>query len=116
MSLEHVKAFYEKLASDEAFRDQIQGVESKDECSQIVKAAGFDFTQEEFEEYTAQLLESTDPGDEIQDLGEKELAAIFGGFIKKPTIQPLYGVIWPPYQLMYGVIRMDDLSVDKTTD
>ena len=30
MSLEHVKAFYEKLANDEAFRNQIQGVNSKE--------------------------------------------------------------------------------------
>ncbi|WP_442936557.1 Nif11-like leader peptide family natural product precursor, partial [Nostoc sp.] len=26
MSLEHVKAFYEKLANDQGFRNQIQGV------------------------------------------------------------------------------------------
>lgn len=40
MSLENVKAFYERLASDEAFRAQIQGVKSKTEGSQIVRSAG----------------------------------------------------------------------------
>ncbi|NEO62926.1 MAG: Nif11 family protein, partial [Moorea sp. SIO4G2] len=32
MSLENVKAFYERLGTDQAFRAQIQGVNSKDEC------------------------------------------------------------------------------------
>nr|AVH79562.1 Nif11-type precursor [Nostoc sp. PCC 9448] len=109
MSLAHVKAFYEQLAKDEAFRQQIQSVNSKDECSQIVKAAGYNFTQAEFEEYTAQLVEAATDGGELQDLNEKELAAIFGGLTGWPRIQPLYGVIWPPYQLLYGVIRIDDL-------
>ncbi|MBN3962308.1 Nif11-like leader peptide family natural product precursor [Nostoc sp. NMS8] len=109
MSLEHVKSFYEKLANDEAFRNQIQGVNSKEECSQIVKAAGYDFTLEEYEEYTTQLLESANGEGELKDLSEKELAAVFGGLTGKPRIQPLYGVVWPPYQLMYGVIRVDDI-------
>ncbi|AFZ59473.1 Nif11-like leader peptide family natural product precursor [Anabaena cylindrica FACHB-243] len=108
MSLENVKAFYKQLASDEDFRTQIEGVENKEECSQIVKAAGYDFTQAEYEEYTYQLLESANSEGEVQDLGEKELAAVFGGIIGRPKIQPLYGVVWPPFQLLYGVIRPDD--------
>lgn len=97
MSLEHVKGFYEKLANDEAFRNQMQGVTSKDECSQLVKDAGYDFNQEEFEEYTTQLLESAADEGELKDLNEKELEAVFGGFLGKSIIQPLYGVItWPP--------------------
>ncbi len=44
MSLENVKLFIEKLATDEAYRAQIQSVNSKAECSQIVKDAGFYFT------------------------------------------------------------------------
>jgi predicted ribosomally synthesized peptide with nif11-like leader len=108
MSLEHVKAFYEQLATDENFRNQIAGVETKEQCSKIVKAAGYDFTQAEYEEYTYQLLESANSEGEIQDLGEKELAAVFGGIVGAPKVQPLYGVVWPPYQLMYGVIRIDD--------
>jgi predicted ribosomally synthesized peptide with nif11-like leader len=45
MSLENVKAFYERLATDEAFSVQIQALKSKNECRQIVKSAGYDFTQ-----------------------------------------------------------------------
>lgn len=111
MSLENVKAFYENLANDEAFRTQIQSANSKEECTQIVKAAGYDFTLEEYEEYTAELLESAaaDEG-EFKDLNEKELAAVVGGFTrwwhKPPIIQPLYGVIVEPPipQPLYGVI------------
>ncbi|NMF61802.1 Nif11-like leader peptide family natural product precursor [Brasilonema octagenarum] len=121
MSLEDVKAFYQRLGTDEAFRTQIQGVDSKDQCSQTVKSAGYDFTQEELQEYTAELLELAADEDELADLDEKELATVFGGFIA----QPLYGVIyeppigrppikppikWPPIkppiaQPLYGVVQ-----------
>ncbi|MCC5647553.1 Nif11-like leader peptide family natural product precursor [Nostoc sp. CHAB 5824] len=122
MSIENVQAFYVQLAKDEAFRAQIQGVTSKDEYSQVVKSAGYDFTQDEFEEYTAQLLESTAGEDELKDLNEEELAAVFGGASSIPTkgtivAQPIYGLpVWPPidclykppcYQLAYGVIQSD---------
>jgi predicted ribosomally synthesized peptide with nif11-like leader len=116
MSLENVKAFYSRLANDEAFRIQMQGVESKDECSRIVKDAGYDFTQEQFEEYTVQLLEqNSENGSEIRDLNQKELEAVFGGassILEKPIIRPLYGVIvrpWPPVQAMYGVVVNDNI-------
>ena len=122
MSLESVKAFYENLATDEALRTQIQGVQSKEECSQIVKNAGYDFTREEFEEYTAELLESTATNSELTDLDEKELASIVGGATSKYLggwpIQPMYGVIsWPPIfpvkppivQPLYGIVVADDL-------
>ncbi|MBR8833145.1 MAG: Nif11-like leader peptide family natural product precursor [Stigonema ocellatum SAG 48.90 = DSM 106950] len=100
MSLENVKAFYEKLASDQAFRAQIQGVKSLDECSEIVKGAGYVFTQEELEEYTAELLESSAAEDSLRDLNEKELAAVFGGiFLVLPPIK------LPPIQTVYGVTR-----------
>jgi predicted ribosomally synthesized peptide with nif11-like leader len=104
MSLENVKAFYNRLATDEVFRSQIQGVKTKDECSQIVKGAGYDFTQQEFEEYTVQLLESGANDGELRDLDEKELEAVFGGaklvFLSPPelpTVIPMYGL--PPYKL-----------------
>lgn len=115
MSLESIKAFYERLASDEAFRTQMQRVESKAECSKFVKNAGYDFTSEEFEEYTTQLLESSSDNGEMKDLNQKELEAVFGGassIIGKPIIRPLYGVIvrpWPPVQAMYGVVITDNI-------
>jgi predicted ribosomally synthesized peptide with nif11-like leader len=123
MSLEHVKAFYVKLDNDEAFRSKIQQVQSKEECSQIVKQAGYYFTQNELEEYTLLILESANDKDELQDLDKKELAGVIGGAMNpiignRPIIQPMYGVVWPPIdylpinpplQPMYGVIRVDDI-------
>ena len=91
MSLEHVKAFYEQLANDETFRHQIQGVNSKEECSQIVKAADYDFTLEEYEEYTAQLLESGAGEGELKDLSEEELAVVFGGLTGRANSILIYG-------------------------
>nr|AVH79666.1 Nif11-type precursor [Desmonostoc muscorum PCC 7121] len=118
MSFENVRAFYEKLVSDEAFRSQMQQVESKDECSRLVKEAGYDFTPEEFEEYTAQLLESNPDDGEIRDLNDQELETVFGGVSSligsKPIYQPMYGVIfwppekWPPVQPLYGVVLSQD--------
>ncbi|WP_445635834.1 Nif11 domain-containing protein [Nostoc sp. DSM 114161] len=109
MSFENVRAFYEKLVSDEAFRAQMQQVKSKDECSRLVKAAGYDFTQQEFEEYTAQLLESNAEDSQIIDLNEQELEAVFGGAASlidnQLIIRPLYGVVEPspdkPYHEPY---------------
>ncbi|MFN6571461.1 Nif11-like leader peptide family natural product precursor [Dendronalium sp. ChiSLP03b] len=120
MSFGNIRAFYKKLANDEAFRAQMQQVQSKDECTRLVKEAGYDFTQEEFEEYTAQLLESNTGDGEIRDLNDQELEAVFGGVSsligrKPPTFQPMYGVIyyppekphkrWPPIhpQPVYGI-------------
>jgi len=104
MSLEQVKAFYKQVANDEAFRAQVQSANSKDECSQIVKAAGYHFTSDEYEEYTSQLLESTSTQGDLKDLSEKELASVFGGITGTPIAQPLYGVIrWP--QPLYGVVQ-----------
>ncbi|MEJ6486769.1 Nif11-like leader peptide family natural product precursor [Nostoc punctiforme UO1] len=107
MSLENVKLFYEKLTNDESFRTQLQNVQSKDECSQTVKAAGYDFTQEEFEEYTGQLLESI-PDNEIHDLDEQELEAVVGGAISGLIVGigiPGLVVSLPrlPYILSYGL-------------
>ncbi|NEO12628.1 Nif11-like leader peptide family natural product precursor, partial [Moorena sp. SIO3E8] len=92
---------------------QIQGVNSKDECRQIVQSAGYDFTQEELEDYTGQLLESSAAEDGLRDLDQQELEAVFGGASQvmgiKGGIQPLYGVIWPPLQLLYGAVLNDTL-------
>ncbi len=101
MSAENVKAFYQRLAQDEQFRTQIREVKSKEECSQLVKRHGYYFTQEEFDNYTSELLESNLNEGELQDLNEKELETVFGGainYLKPPTPIALYGVI-PPEDL-----------------
>jgi predicted ribosomally synthesized peptide with nif11-like leader len=97
MSLENVKLFYARLAIDEAFRTQIQSSQTKEECRQTVKDAGYDFTSQELEDYTAQML---NPTDDLTDLDEAELETVLGGFrslteFPGGLVQPLYGVIWP---------------------
>jgi predicted ribosomally synthesized peptide with nif11-like leader len=79
MSLEDVRRFYKRLGTDEEFRAQIKGAKDKKECSQIVKAAGYYFTEAEFEEYTFNLLDLASDKEELADLDERELEAVFGG-------------------------------------
>lgn len=97
MSLENVRAFYEKLACDEGFRSQIQEVDNKEVGRELLEASGYNFTQEEFEEYTEQLLESGNSPEGLRDLNEKELEAVFGGAtsVLLPIGFPilLYGVV-----------------------
>jgi predicted ribosomally synthesized peptide with nif11-like leader len=89
-----VEAFYARLAEDEAFRAQVQSATSKEECSQIVKAAGYDFTQEELDAYNTKLLiEANLSPEQIQELGEKEMAEVLGGYLGDR------------YHLMYGAPR-----------
>ena len=77
MTIENVQAFYKRLANDEVFRIQIETAGSKEKCSQIVREAGYDFTQKEFEEFTAQLLDSNT--ENLEELGETELELAVGG-------------------------------------
>jgi predicted ribosomally synthesized peptide with nif11-like leader len=108
MSLENVKLFYAQLAIDEAFRTQVQSSKTKEECSQTVKNAGFDFTYQELEDYTAQML---NPPDDLSELGKAELESVIGGFSALTSKFPGGGTwppSWPPQQ-MYGVVWPDRL-------
>lgn len=102
MTIENVKAFYERIANDEAFRVQINSAQSKKECSQIALAGGYDFTQEEFEEFTEQLLGSVSADNTLDELSERELEATVGGAagailgFKYLSSQQKYGSVRPP--------------------
>ena len=100
MSLENVKAFYQRLAQDEQFRSELSKVKSKAECSQLVQQAGYNFTQEEFENYTSELLESSENETQFQDaleeLEEEELAAVLGGLRWADRFLSAYGL---PFRL-----------------
>ena len=98
MTIENVKAFYKRLAVDEIFLTQIRNSGSKQKCSQIAQRAGYIFTQEEFEEFTAQLLNSNTEVDS-KELGEKELETAVGGvdaFLQKTKINPAQPYGLPP--------------------
>lgn len=81
-----------------------------------LQESGYNFTPEEFETYTYELLESSQEDGELKDLDEQELEAVFGGasrYLPQQPIMQLYGVIWPPKdwgpQLLYGVIQDPEL-------
>jgi predicted ribosomally synthesized peptide with nif11-like leader len=125
MFLENVISFYKRLVKDKDFRSQMESAANPSECRKIMREAGYNFTQEEFETATVQILEENklrnlDNG--LSELSEQELELAFGGFansywgwwrkpppryeeppteeppiIKPPIdIQPLYGVVISP--------------------
>ncbi|WP_449258116.1 Nif11-like leader peptide family natural product precursor [Chlorobium limicola] len=50
MSVEHAKAFIERMKTDEAFREQIMAIETPEERLKAIGAAGFECTGEEINE------------------------------------------------------------------
>ncbi|MGB5631322.1 MAG: Nif11-like leader peptide family natural product precursor [Waterburya sp.] len=102
MTTENVKAFYEKLAKDKTFKAQIEKAKSKQECSQIVREAGYKFTQDEFEKFTQKLLDSVTADKTLDELNEKELEAAVGGVASSIlgfnylSSQQDYGSVEPP--------------------
>jgi predicted ribosomally synthesized peptide with nif11-like leader len=82
MSLKNVELFYERILTDEAFKQKIQNAGSNEKCSLLVKAAGYDFTQQELEDYTAQAIQIHSSEQEFQSLSERELETVAGGMLK----------------------------------
>lgn len=94
MAIEHVRAFYERLSSDGIFYKSLQSTTSKAECKQVVAAAGYIFTDAEFENYTAYLLNENNSEGYLENLDEKELATVLGGaasFVRGSVPLPPYG-------------------------
>jgi hypothetical protein len=60
----------------------------------VVKLAGYSFTDAEFEDYTAQLLGTETQGDRLESLNERDLAGVLGGasiFMQGFVQVPPYG-------------------------
>ena len=93
MSVESARAFYERMITDEAFRTQQQSAASDDERREIIQAAGYNFTPEEWEAAVAQISESSEG-----ELSDAELTAVSGG-VSLPGWPPK----WPPVFPMYGI-------------
>lgn len=97
MSLESAKAFYERVATDEAFFSQYQSAVNADVRRDILLTAGYDFTAEEWDAAMAQVSKSSD------ELDNAQLETVSGGIItggcvylpklpqKFPPIEPCYG-------------------------
>lgn len=91
MSIESAKAFYQRVTTDEAFQTQLQSAASEERTA-IIQEAGYDFTPEEWEAATAQVLEAAEINRELNDA---ELEAIAGGVSILPAVT-IYGVALPP--------------------
>jgi predicted ribosomally synthesized peptide with nif11-like leader len=71
MSIEQAKAFIEKLGSDENLLNQVNSAGNDDARMQLAKAAGFDFTADEFNSVIDQLSG--------EELSEEDLDSVAGG-------------------------------------
>jgi predicted ribosomally synthesized peptide with nif11-like leader len=94
MAIEQVKFFYERLSSDNIFYEKLKSTASKAECKLVVAAAGYSFTDDEFEDYTALLLGANSSDGYLESLDEKELTAVLGGassFVLGSVQLPPYG-------------------------
>jgi predicted ribosomally synthesized peptide with nif11-like leader len=93
MSVESAKAFYERVATDEAFKEQLRDAASDDERRAMIRTAGYDFTPEEWEVVIDQLREIND-----RELSEVELETVAGGVLPFPVGMPVgvYGPVFPP--------------------
>ena len=82
MFLESVISFYKRLIKDQDFRSQLETTASPEECRKMIQEAGYEFTQEELEIATVQILEENrikDLDNSFSELSEQELELAFGG-------------------------------------
>ncbi|MBC6430120.1 Nif11-like leader peptide family natural product precursor [Nostoc sp. HG1] len=89
MSIESAKAFYSRMTTDETFRSQLEQATSIEERQQILQAAGYEFTSEEWEATKAEFQASNDS----RELSDSELQAVSGGWM----VQPVYGTPFNPF-------------------
>ena len=90
MSIESAKAFYSRMTTDETFRSQLEQATSIEERQQILQAAGYEFTSEEWEAAKAEF-ETSNASSELSD---SELQAVSGGL---PGLVPAYGTPFNPF-------------------
>ncbi|MHC5771344.1 MAG: Nif11-like leader peptide family natural product precursor [Nostoc sp.] len=64
MSIESAKAFYQRVTTDENFRTQVES-SPIEERGVLLQAAGYSFTQREWEAASAEILETTSIDEEL---------------------------------------------------
>ena len=106
MSLENVQAFYERIADDREFLAELEASQTQEEGKKILAEAGYDFTTEELEEYTSQMLESTDTENNMfEELNEEQMTAVVGGFKKVISTESLQPALQQPYGAVEARLR-----------
>lgn len=96
MSIESAKEFYNRVATDPSLRAQIESSSSEERIT-LLQGLGYNFTQEEWEAATAEILETASIDEELNEI---ELEAVAGGITNWirgifPGVIALYGVIYP---------------------
>ena len=82
LSIEHTKAFFNAVATDDNFRSQLQNAKTNEERSATMKAAGYNVTPEESQQLLNQITEATAIGSGLSDA---ELEAVSGGALGAVT-------------------------------
>ena len=113
--LEKVKEFLIRLVKDSVFITRLQ-TGSADQVQSLLQDSGYDFSQEDFESATLQILDLKEQN-QFHELSEEELVGAVGGWLRRfpsypgqfptkpgkfpidptgPIVQPMYGVIVEP--------------------
>ncbi|RJR43256.1 MAG: Nif11-like leader peptide family natural product precursor [Deltaproteobacteria bacterium] len=74
MSVQSAKDFLKRIGADQAFKDRVAAAPDHEARQQIVKAAGFDFTLDEYKQMVDELAAATG-----QELTPEELQGVAGG-------------------------------------
>ncbi|MDD2901316.1 MAG: Nif11-like leader peptide family natural product precursor [Syntrophales bacterium] len=74
MSIQSAKDFLQKIETDQALKDQLAAAPDHEARQQIVRAAGFDFTVDEFKQAADELAKVAG-----QELTAEDLHEIAGG-------------------------------------
>lgn len=85
MSIASARALYYRLTTNEAFLEQFEQAASQEERIQMLQAAGYEFTLEEWKTAIAQIYALNSSGDELKDT---DLRSVGGGTI---ALTPAYG-------------------------
>ncbi len=79
MSIEHASSFFIRVSTDEKFRTQLEQIARRKKRQQIIKAAGYEFTIEEWKIVKEEFLAVSDPNE--AELSDAELSLITGGYM-----------------------------------
>ncbi|MEM7592900.1 MAG: Nif11-like leader peptide family natural product precursor [Cyanobacteria bacterium P01_A01_bin.83] len=80
MSKESAKACFIKLQTDKDFENQLKQAQTRAEREEIIKNAGFDFTDEEWDAFAQESRDALN-SEEAQELSEEDLENVAGGGI-----------------------------------
>jgi len=74
MSIQSAKEFVQKFNADQTLKERLEAAANHEARLQLIQAAGFDFTMEEFKQAVAELSDAAG-----QELTPEELRNIAGG-------------------------------------